>query len=196
MKLTVFNKADLLRRLPEFLHVYEMRQIAEAENTELDVAKAGAEKVLSDGFVQTCGEDAIGYFEDLYEKIYGGALDRSGWNLEKRRQYCMWAVQLRRCPITESFFREFVDWLFKDPLEERFQAWLEIDYENYLVALNTLLYFDDEKIFNAWVNNYFRAVIPANMVFRLHNHRTHEMLKSRYTHADLSAYTHYQISNN
>ena len=204
MTIYLFNgKTDLIRRLPEFLRLPEMKQITYIENSEFDIAKTWTELILRDSFIQTCtnvdnlglGEKAMSYFEELYELMFSG-VPRGTWTFDERRKYCRWAIYLRRCPITEVYFKAFAEWLFKDPLEERFMGWLVVDYENYLLELHTLLYFDDEKIFNAWVDGYFRAVIPANLVFRLRNHRSHEMLHARYAHRELSSYTHNRISNN
>lgn len=162
----------LLRNLKEF------KEIAKAEEPELEILLAEIDRTLDNMFIETADEEGIKHFEAMM-----GIYPAEGATLEERRFEVMvkWNDKL---PYTEDALRGFLDVLCGEN-----GYTLINDFENYTLSIK--LGIASESNYEE-VQKLLDRVVPANILKIILLFNTHFVLKS-YTHEQLGTHTHHEV---
>ena len=174
--------ADVISYLPEILReIYEFRQIAAAQNSELDSAEKALSDIVADNFVETLTERGCERWEKML-KINRKATD----DIEVRR-FRILAKLNEQLPFTFRGLKNQLEILCG---KDGYSA--ALDNENYSltvwVALTAKNQFDE-------VGALLGRVVPANIVCAVKLKYNQHQTLAPFTHGDLAAFTHDAIRN-
>ena len=164
--------------MPILRNLKEFKEIANAEEPELELLLAEVDRTLNNMFIETADEEGIKHFEEMM-----GLYPKEGATLEERRFEAMvkWNDKL---PYTEEALKGFLDVLCgKDGYS------LTVNPNNYSVSVKlgvTSQNSADEVI------SLLDRIVPANLERGLILFNTHNTL-SRFTHEYLSNYTYKSV---
>jgi len=156
-----------------------MSTIMEAEQPEIDSAWECADNAFADQYIQEATENGVKRWESMLH-IYPKATD----TLDERK-FRILANANQELPYTLRKLHQFLTVLCGE--------------DGYSVELNHAEYHISVKLALGNANNYqdvvdlLKKMVPANMAQTVKvMYNTNDMLK-RFTHAELSAYTHDQL---
>lgn len=174
--------ADLISYLPEILcDVYEFRQLAAAENAEIDNVRGELADIVADNFVETLTERGCSRWEKILK-----ITPKSSDNIEVRRFRILSKLN-EELPFTFRGLKRQLGILCGD---DGYSA--ELDNNNYslsvLVALTAKNQFEE-------ISALLEREVPANIMISLVLKYNQNLTLAKYTHAELAVFTHEQLRN-
>ena len=170
----------LISYLPSFMQDYfEMQKIMEAQQTEIDRLWLKVENGLADQFVTDATEDGIKRWESIL-----GISPKDTDTLEERK-FRILAKLNQELPYTLQKLKESLTNL--------------CGADGYTIEVNAAQYHVQVKLVLDKESNYQEVVdllwkmIPANMTQLVQIMYNSNAVISRFTHAELAAYTHEQL---
>lgn len=171
---------ELIEYYPEHLKSYrELRAITAVEQVELDSILAQIRQGLENQFIETADEDAIARYEQIYsvEPIPGATLEERRFNLLARLT--------ESTPYTE---RTLADMLAALCGTDGYQVMLDVNA--FTVEVGVELTAKNNKLA---VERLLEKILPCNLVCSVGLIYNQYKTLARFTHAQLSAYTHGQL---
>lgn len=176
------SKRQLINYLPHYLQEYaEMREIMKAEQSEIDKAWVMAEDALADQFILDATENGVRRWENLL-----GVSPKDTDTLDERKFRILTRLN-QELPYTMRKLEQTLTNL--------------CGANGYSIILTAANYHILVKLALANANAYeevkkvLKKMIPANMVQEVQIMHNANNLLTKYTHAQLTAYTHDQLRN-
>lgn len=174
------EKTDLMEYLPEYLKKYhEIKEIMQAENTELENMKMQYAKAIDDSFVISCGAYGLLRFEKML-----GITPVADDTLESRK-FRIIAKQNISAPYNYAYLARQLEMLCgKD------NYCMEMDFLN--LTLNIKIGLVSKNMLDS-VKEVIFAVVPCNILTIVEQLYNQHKLLGNYTHRQLASYTHRQL---
>lgn len=173
----------LLDYLPHFMREFaEMKRIMDAEQSEVDDLWKSCDKALDEQFVATASEYGISRYENIH-----GIVPKATSTLDERR-FTISTRMVEDTPYTMTSLKQKLESLCG---EDGYSV--ALDAENCVltvrIALTARSHYND-------VCTMLEKVVPANMIIDVSlMYNQNSKFIGKYTHEQLSAYTHYQLRN-
>lgn len=174
------EKTDLMGYLPKYLQkYYEIKEIMQTENIELDNIKLCHAKAIDDRFVTSCGAYGILRFEKIL-----GIIPFADDSLESRK-FRILSKQNISIPYNYTFLERQLEMLCgKDNYS------LEMDFSNQTLKIKIGL---ASKNMLDTVKEIIFAVVPCNILTLVDLLYNQHKLIGTHTHKQLAMHTHRQL---
>ncbi len=175
------NSVDLSKYYTNYYaNFVDIKELVSTENALFNELISAVDEVVIDQHVQTAEDRGLKYYEEMFNIIVNPEED----SIEFRRQRVLNRFY-NPVPFTEKALRLKLDSLLSDEGYE-----LEVDTDEYTLTVTLKL-----GLRNMWneVEKTLISTLPSNLLLIIAlKYNTHETLSNK-THAQLSAYTHYEL---